>query len=104
MANIVKNLNGETVLEDGKTIKEWMDEAELDPTVADNEEPMKLFVCDEEDGANFCTECGSRDIYCVREGGIAYQLVCRSCGHRLGFRTRQDIDALKHEDGEKVSE
>ena len=39
MANIVKNLNGETVLEDGKTIKEWMDEAELDPTVADNEEP-----------------------------------------------------------------
>lgn len=82
MANIVKNLNGKTVLEDGKTIKEWMDEAELDPTAADNEEPMKLFVCDEEDGANFCTECGSRDIYCVREGGIAYQLVCRSCGHR----------------------
>ena len=94
MANIVKNLNGETVLEDGKTIKEWKDGAE----------PMQLFVCDEEDGANFCTECGSRDIYCVREGGIAYQLVCRSCGHRLGFRTRQDIDALKHEDAEKVAE
>ena len=48
MASIVKNLNGETVLEDGKTIKEWMDEAELDPTAADNEEPMKLFVCERE--------------------------------------------------------
>lgn len=104
MANIVKNLNGETILEDGKTIKEWKDEAEFDPTAADNEQPIQLIVVDENDGANFCTSCGSRNIYCVNEGGIAYQLVCRSCGHRLGFRTRQDIDALNQEKSEKAAE
>lgn len=104
MANIVKDLNGKTILENGKTIKEWKDGAEFDPTAADNEKPIQLIVVDDNDGANFCTSCGSRNIYCVREGGIAYQLVCRSCGHRLGFRTRQDIDAAKQGKAEQPAE
>lgn len=104
MASIVKNLNGKTILEDGKTIKEWKDEAEFDPSAADNEQPIQLIVVDDNDGANFCTSCGSRNIYCVNEGGIAYQLVCRDCGHAIGFRTRQDIDVVKHGKAEKAAE
>ena len=104
MASIVKNLNGKTILEDGKTIKEWMDEAELDHSAADNEQPIQLIVVDENDGANFCTSCGSRNIYCVNEGSIAYQLVCRDCGYAIGFRTRQDIDAAKQGKAEKAAE
>lgn len=70
MASIVKNLNGKTILEDGKTIQDWKGKAEFDPTSADNEQPIQLIVVDDNDGANFCTACGSRDIYCVNEGGI----------------------------------
>lgn len=104
MASIVKDLNGKTILEDGKTIKEWKDEAEFDPTAADNEKPIQLIVADDNDGANFCTSCGSRDIYCINEGGIAYQLICRDCGHAIGFRTRQDIDAAKQGKTEETVE
>lgn len=104
MASIVKNLNGKTILEDGKTIQEWKAEAEFDPTAADNEQPIQLIVVDENDGANFCTACGSRNIYCVNEGGIACQLICRDCGHAIGFRTRQDIDAAKQGKVEKAAE
>lgn len=104
MASIVKNLNGKTILEDGKTIKDWKTEAELNPSAADNEQPIQLIVVDDNDGANFCTSCGSRDIYCVNEGGIAYQLICRDCGHTIGFRTRQNIDAAKHSKAEQSAE
>ena len=93
MANeIVKNLDGDVILTDGKTIKDWIGEAEFDETAVENSEPIQLVVMDESDGANFCTECGSRNIYCVREAKDAYQLVCRDCGHRFGFRTSQSLN------------
>ena len=94
MANqIVKNLNGDVILTDGTTVKERIEQAKFDETAVENETPMKLVVLDEENGANFRTECGSRDIYCIREAENAYQIVCRDCGHRLGFRTRQFINS-----------
>ena len=100
MAN-VKDLKGNIIITDGKTIKDMKNEAELDKTATDNENPETLFVFDDKDGANFCTECGSRNIYCVSTGGINYQIVCHDCGHKLGFRTKQDIDALNGETDEK---
>ena len=105
MANeIVKNLDGDVILTDGKTIKDWIGEAEFDETAAENEEPIQLVVMDESDGANFCTECGSRNIYCVREAKDAYQLVCRDCGHRLGFRTRQYLNQQKTDEANEKNE
>lgn len=97
----VKDINGNIIITDGKSIKEWKDEAELDETAVENTDSMKLVVLDEDRSANFCTECGSRNIYCVRESDNAYQFVCRDCGHRIGFRTKQDIEKAKNE---KVAE
>lgn len=97
MANqVVKDIEGNIILTDGTTIKERIEHAELDETAVENETPIQLVVLDDDAGANFCTECGSRNIYCIREADNAYQIVCRDCGHRLGFRTRQFLNSPKN--------
>ena len=104
MRNIkVKDINGNIVINDGKDFAEWIDGAKFDKRAIKNKQPMKLIVVSKTDGANFCGSCGSRNLYCVRESKQGYQLVCRDCGYRIGFRVREDMNESKNSNGIAVS-
>lgn len=104
MRNIkVKDINGNIVIKDGKDFAEWMGEAKFDKHAINNKKPMRLIVVSKKDGANFCGSCGSRNLYCVRESEKGYQLVCRDCGHRIGFRAREDMNTGNSKQGNGIA-